>query len=88
MTTLADGLRRDQPAGFWRRMCAGVFDVVFLMTAALVLLLEILVAVPVATRSSLGCVRYRRNRSAMDCAGVGVVRNVRDSPARPLLHPH
>jgi uncharacterized RDD family membrane protein YckC len=35
-------------------MCAGVFDVVFLMTAALVLLLEIMVAVRVATRSSWG----------------------------------
>ncbi len=54
MTMIAEGVRLDQPAGFWRRMCAGIFDVVFLMTAALVLLLEILVAVPVATRSNLG----------------------------------
>jgi uncharacterized RDD family membrane protein YckC len=52
MTTTADGMRFDQPAGFWRRMFAGVFDIVFLMTAALVLLLEIMLAVPVATRSS------------------------------------
>lgn len=52
MTTTADGMPLDQPAGFWRRMFAGVFDIVFLMTAALVLLLEIMVAVPVATQSS------------------------------------
>jgi uncharacterized RDD family membrane protein YckC len=50
--TTADGMTLDQPAGFWRRMFAGVFDIVFLMTAALVLLLEIIVAVPVATQSS------------------------------------
>jgi uncharacterized RDD family membrane protein YckC len=52
MTTTADGMTLDQPAGFWRRMFAGVFDIVFLMTAALVLLLEIMLAVPVATQSS------------------------------------
>lgn len=52
MATIVDGMRLDQPAGFWRRMFAGAFDILFLMTAALVLLLEIMVAVPVATHSS------------------------------------
>ena len=52
MTTIVDGMRLDQPAGFWRRMCAGAFDILFMMTAALVLLLEIMVAVPVAIHSS------------------------------------
>jgi uncharacterized RDD family membrane protein YckC len=52
MTTIVDSIRLDQPAGFWRRMFAGVFDIVFLMTAALVLFLEIMLAVPVATQSS------------------------------------
>jgi uncharacterized RDD family membrane protein YckC len=52
MTTTADGMTLDQPARFWRRMFAGVFDIVFLMTAALVLFLEIMLAVPVATQSS------------------------------------
>ena len=86
MTTIVDGMRLDQPAGFWRRMCAGAFDILFLMTAALVLLLEIMVAVPMAIHSSWGCARYRRNSGAMDCPGVGVVWNVRDPPAGPLLH--
>lgn len=54
MTTIVDSIRLDQPAGFWRRMFAGVFDIVFLMTAALVLLLEIMVVVPLATQSSWG----------------------------------
>jgi uncharacterized RDD family membrane protein YckC len=45
----ANGMTPDQPAGFWRRICAGVFDIVFLMTAALVLLAETIVAVLVAT---------------------------------------
>jgi uncharacterized RDD family membrane protein YckC len=52
MTTTADGMTLDQPARFWRRMFAGVFDIVFLMTAALVLFLEVMLAVPVATQSS------------------------------------
>jgi uncharacterized RDD family membrane protein YckC len=50
MTTMtADGMALDRPAGFWRRIFAGVFDIVLLMTAALVLLLEIVVAIPLAT---------------------------------------
>jgi uncharacterized RDD family membrane protein YckC len=48
-TVTANGMALDRPAGFWRRIFAGVFDIVFLMTAALVLLLEVVVAVPVAT---------------------------------------
>jgi uncharacterized RDD family membrane protein YckC len=40
----ANGMTPDQPAGFWRRICAGVFDIIFLMTAALVLLVETIVA--------------------------------------------
>jgi uncharacterized RDD family membrane protein YckC len=43
-----DGIALNQPAGFWRRMFAGLFDILFLMTAAMVLLLEVIVAVPVA----------------------------------------
>ncbi len=44
----ANGMPRDQPAGFWRRVLAGCFDIFFLMTAAMVLLLEIIVAIAVA----------------------------------------
>jgi uncharacterized RDD family membrane protein YckC len=62
MTTSADDVGLDQPAGFWRRMCAGVFDVVFLMTVALVLLVEIRVAVPIARSSSWGA--FASNESA------------------------
>jgi uncharacterized RDD family membrane protein YckC len=47
MTTIANGMLRDQPAGFWRRLFAGVFDVLFLLTAAVLLLLEGVVAISV-----------------------------------------
>jgi uncharacterized RDD family membrane protein YckC len=52
----ANGMTPDQPAGFWRRICAGIFDIVFLMTTALVLLTELLVAVPVATYLGRGAI--------------------------------
>ena len=51
MTTV-NGMALNPPAGFWRRMCAGLFDVLFLATAAMVLLLEVMAAVPVATSFS------------------------------------
>jgi uncharacterized RDD family membrane protein YckC len=44
MTTNGDGIPRAQPAGFWRRMFAGLFDMLFLLTAAMVLILDIMVA--------------------------------------------
>jgi uncharacterized RDD family membrane protein YckC len=47
MTTGANDRPRDQPAGFWRRIFAGVFDVLLLLTTALVLFLEVVVAVSV-----------------------------------------
>jgi uncharacterized RDD family membrane protein YckC len=53
---IANGMTPDQPAGFWRRICAGVFDIVFLMTAALVLLVETIVAVLVATHLGWGAI--------------------------------
>jgi len=40
-------MRRDQPAGFWRRMFAGMFDLLLLLTSAMVLLLDALVAMTV-----------------------------------------
>ncbi len=43
--TTANGTPLQQPAGFWRRVGAGVFDVLFLMTAAMLLLLEIIVII-------------------------------------------
>jgi uncharacterized RDD family membrane protein YckC len=52
--TVVDGMRLDRPAGFWRRIFAGVCDIVFLMTTAAILLLEIIVAIIVATRSNWG----------------------------------
>jgi len=36
---------RDQPAGFWRRVFAGIFDILLLLTAAMILLLDIVVAI-------------------------------------------
>jgi uncharacterized RDD family membrane protein YckC len=52
MTMSVEGPRCEPPAGFWRRVFAGLFDVILLMSAALVLLLEILVAGPLAMHSS------------------------------------
>jgi uncharacterized RDD family membrane protein YckC len=48
MTTV-NGMVLNQPAGFWRRMFAGLLDILLLATAAMVLLLEVVVAVPVAS---------------------------------------
>src|ERR671918_1578789 len=48
MTTV-NGMVLNQPAGFWRRMFAGLLDILLLATAAMVLLLEVIVAVPVAS---------------------------------------
>jgi uncharacterized RDD family membrane protein YckC len=45
MTTSANDMPRDQPAGFWRRIFAGVFDILLLLTTAMVLFLELVVAV-------------------------------------------
>ena len=45
MTTGANDMPRDQPAGFWRRICAGVFDILLLLTTAMVLFLELVAAV-------------------------------------------
>jgi uncharacterized RDD family membrane protein YckC len=47
MTSLNGTLRRDQPAGFWRRIFAGVFDILLLLTTAMLLLLDIVVAMAV-----------------------------------------
>jgi uncharacterized RDD family membrane protein YckC len=48
MTTIDDTGPMAQPAGFWRRMFAGLFDGLVLLAAALVLFLEICVAVSLA----------------------------------------
>jgi uncharacterized RDD family membrane protein YckC len=47
MTTNPNGTLRGQPAGFWRRVFAGLFDILLLLTAAMVLLLDIVVAIAV-----------------------------------------
>ena len=48
MTTIADAEPIVHAAGFWRRVFAGLFDVLVLGTAALVLFLEMRVAVSLA----------------------------------------
>ena len=65
MMTIVDGMRLDQPAGFWRRIFAGVFDIVLLMTTAAVLLLEIIVAIPVATHSNWGALDTPETAAAL-----------------------
>jgi uncharacterized RDD family membrane protein YckC len=40
MKTSADGMPIDRPAGFWRRIFAGIFDILLLSTAAMALLIE------------------------------------------------
>jgi uncharacterized RDD family membrane protein YckC len=65
MMTIVDGMRLDQPAGFWRRIFAGVCDIAFLMTTAAVLLLEIVVATLVATHSSWGALDTAETATAL-----------------------
>lgn len=48
MTTNAEVGVRVQPAGFWRRILAGCFDILLLLTMAVTLLLEINVTVAMA----------------------------------------
>ena len=48
MTSIADAGPTVHPAGFWRRIFAGLFDVLVLGTAGLVMLLEVRVAVSLA----------------------------------------
>jgi uncharacterized RDD family membrane protein YckC len=48
MTTIDDAEPIIQPAGFWRRVGAGFFDALLLMTAGMILLLEISMAVCLA----------------------------------------
>jgi uncharacterized RDD family membrane protein YckC len=48
MTTIDNNVSRVQPAGFWRRIFAGLFDLLFLGTAAMVLLLEVTIVVSLA----------------------------------------
>jgi uncharacterized RDD family membrane protein YckC len=50
MTPSDEGTQAYMPAGFWRRVCAGVFDGLLVATAAMVLLLEIIAAVSLAER--------------------------------------
>jgi uncharacterized RDD family membrane protein YckC len=48
MTTIDNNVSRVQPAGFWRRIFAGIFDLLFLGTAAMILLLEVTLVVSLA----------------------------------------
>jgi uncharacterized RDD family membrane protein YckC len=48
MTTIDNAEFLGPPAGFWRRIFAGLFDVLFLGTAGMVLLLEMTMAVSLA----------------------------------------
>jgi uncharacterized RDD family membrane protein YckC len=48
MTTTVEGLPMEQPAGFWRRMFAGVFDILFLSTMAMGLFGEMIAVVALA----------------------------------------
>jgi uncharacterized RDD family membrane protein YckC len=43
--TTANSIPLHQPAGFWRRLFAGVFDFFFLMTTAMLLLVGVLMAI-------------------------------------------
>jgi uncharacterized RDD family membrane protein YckC len=50
MTPSDEGVQAYMPAGFWRRVFAGVFDGLLVATAALLLFFEMLAAVSVAER--------------------------------------
>jgi uncharacterized RDD family membrane protein YckC len=64
MTTTANGVQFDRPAGFWRRVFAGCFDVCLLLTIAMLLLVETIVGVAVADRHSW---------AALDAPGTAVL---------------
>ena len=48
VTTIDNNVSRGQPAGFWRRIFAGLFDLLFLGTAAMILLLEVTMVLSLA----------------------------------------
>jgi uncharacterized RDD family membrane protein YckC len=50
MTPSDEGAQAYTPAGFWRRVFAGLFDGLLVATAAMVLLLEMIAAVSLAER--------------------------------------
>jgi uncharacterized RDD family membrane protein YckC len=50
MTPSDEGMPAYMPAGFWRRVFAGVFDGILVATVAVVLLLEMIAAVSLAER--------------------------------------
>jgi uncharacterized RDD family membrane protein YckC len=47
MMTNLNGMLRDQPAGFWRRVFAGIFDMLLLLIIAMALLLDIVAVMAV-----------------------------------------
>jgi uncharacterized RDD family membrane protein YckC len=63
VTTIDNAGAFVQPAGFWRRVFAGLFDLLFLGTVALILLLEMTVAVSLAR--SYGWAAYDTPESEM-----------------------
>jgi uncharacterized RDD family membrane protein YckC len=65
MMTIVDGLSLDRPAGFWRRIFAGICDLALLMTTAAVLLLEIIVALLVATELNSGVLDHADTTPAL-----------------------
>jgi uncharacterized RDD family membrane protein YckC len=50
MTPCDEGAQAHRPAGFWRRVFAGLFDGLLVATAAVVLFLEMIAAVSLAER--------------------------------------
>jgi hypothetical protein len=48
MTMTVKGIVRSQRGGFWRRLAAGLFDLLFSTTVAMVQFLEVVLVVPVA----------------------------------------
>jgi uncharacterized RDD family membrane protein YckC len=63
VTTIDNNAFRVQPAGFWRRIFAGLFDLLLLGTAAMILLLE--VALVLSLAESYGWTAYDTTESKL-----------------------
>jgi uncharacterized RDD family membrane protein YckC len=65
MTTRPNSILQSQPAGFWRRMFAGMFDILWLLTTAVVLLLDVMVAIRVLEYSGWLSIDTLETRAAL-----------------------
>lgn len=71
MTPIGEESARHSPAGFWRRVFAGLCDAFFLLTVALALLLELIGAVSLAESFGWLSLSQKEGMSFAVALGVG-----------------